>query len=108
MDLTYLEIKEDMQDSFDSLYKRANYTAKDAFYATLEDYITHDSSTETEECCIYVNFALILINAEEKIEFLKYRLLELIDDKNISLYKEELNNDFTNFYQDLITLKKLL
>lgn len=108
MDLTYLEIKEDMQDSFDSLYKRANYTAKDTFYVILEDYIAHDSSTETEECCIYVNLALILIKVGEKIDFLKNRILELIDDKSISLYKEELDNDFSDFYQDLLKLKKLL
>lgn len=108
MVLTYLEIKEDMQDSVDSLYKRANYTAKDTFYATLEDYLTHDSSTETEECCIYVNLALILVNVGESIDFLKRRLFELIQDENINLYKEELDNEFNDFYQDLITLKKLL
>lgn len=60
-----------MQDTFYSPYKIANYIAKNTFYATLEDYIKHDSSTEAEECCNYVNLAMILVNVGENIEFKK-------------------------------------
>lgn len=107
MDSTYAEIKEDMKDSFKSLYENSNYPAKDSFYATLEDYQCHGSS-QTEECCIYVNFALILIQHREKIDFIKKRLYELLDKKNYNLYELELKDEFVNLINDINTLKKHL
>lgn len=105
MDLSYQEIKEDMQDSFRSLYQNAGYSAKDTFYATLDGYECCDTFTQTEECCIYVHFAFVLLDHEEEIDFMKQRLYELIDEKYFSIYKSELKEEYDNFVNDVTILK---
>ncbi len=105
MDLTYQEVKEDMQDSFKSLYQNAGYSARDTFYATLDDYQCWETSTQTEECCIYVNFAFVLLDNNEDIDFMKQRLFELIDENNFSLYQSELDEEYNDLINDITILK---
>ncbi len=105
MELTYVEIKEDMKDSFQSLYQNANYPARDAFYATLNDYQIYNSSTQTEECCIYVSFALILLQNKENIDFMKKRLSELMKKSNFYLYQKEMKEEFRDLENDIEILK---
>jgi len=106
MDLTYAEIKEDMKDSFINLSERSNYPVEDTFYATLDGYLSHNSSTKTEEVSIYINMSIIFLSKNKDIGFLKERLIELICDKNIDSYKEELGEEFLDFIEDLKILKK--
>lgn len=108
MDLSYIEIKEDMRDSYKSLCENANYLAKDSFYAALNDYQCQGNSSQIEECCIYVNFALVLIKHGENIDFMKKRMYELIDKKNYTLYELELKDEFAILENDINTLKSCL
>lgn len=108
MDLTYAEIKEDIEDSFESLHQNFHYPVQDAFYATLDDYKHHASSTQTEECCIYIYAALILLQHKENIDFMKERLFELISKNYYSVYEIELKEEYINLKNDIETLKTIL
>ena len=108
MIISYLELKEAVQDSYDDLHVYAGYSAKDTFYATLADYESHCSVTETLICCIYVNLSLLFIENEKNINFMMDELAEQIDDSKIEIYKKELKNEFDDFCKDLLRLRTLL
>ena len=108
MILSYKEIKEAVQDSFISLCENFAYSAKDTLYATIGDYDYSSDYTQIDECCIYVNFALMLLEKNESINFMKVRLLELADEKYLETYKMALKDEFNLFYSDLCKLRKTL
>ena len=108
MILSYQEIKEAVQDSFVSLYEKFAYSSKDTLYATIGEYDYSNDYTQIDECCIYVNFALMFLEKNESINFMKVRLLELVDEKNLEVYKMELNEEFNLFYSDLCKLQNTL
>ncbi|PFD95710.1 hypothetical protein COE15_23640 [Bacillus cereus] len=108
MDLRYGEIKEAVINTYDSLHIGAKYEIRDTFYALLHDHESSDEYTETEECCIYVNFALLLIEKNTSIDFIKTRLNELLDNKNMEIYRTELKDEINEFTNDVDKLKQHL
>ncbi len=108
MILSYEEIKEAVQDSYESLHDEFKYTPKNTLYATIGDYNFCEEYTLTDECCIYINFALIFIKKGENIEFMKEQLFELVREMHMEKYEKELGNDFKYFIDDLYKLKNLL
>ena len=105
--LTYAEIKEDIKDTFESLYHRSNYTGKDTFYVILDDHQRHNLGDQSEECCIYVNCALILLQNKQDIGFMKNRLSDLIQESHFYLYRREMTGDFQRLKTDIEILKKM-
>ncbi|MED4654609.1 hypothetical protein [Bacillus pseudomycoides] len=108
MNLRYDEIKEDVIDTYSSLHIRAEYEIKDTFYALLNDYEHSEEYTKTEECCIYVSFALLLIEKNKNIDFIKTRLNELLDNKKMEVHRIELKDEIAEFTSDVNKLKGFL
>ena len=91
-----------------SLYEKFAYSAKDTLYSTIGEYDYSSDYTQIDECCIYVNFALMFIEKNESIDFMKVRLLEFAGNKNLEIYKMELKDEFNLFYSDLCNLRNTL
>ncbi|WIY59250.1 hypothetical protein [Bacillus arachidis] len=102
MDLRYDEIKEAVMDTYDSLHIGAKYEIRDTFYALLHD---HESS---EECYIYISFALLLIEKNISIDFIETRLNEFLNNKNMEVYRTELKDEIIEFMNDVDKLKQHL
>lgn len=54
-------------------HENMNYAVKDSLYATLGESENRPEFTQTNECCIYVNYALIAIDKNEDIDFMQQR-----------------------------------
>lgn len=108
MILSYKERKEAVIEDFEEFHESLGYPINQAFYATLGESEYSKDYTQTDECCIYLNFALMLLERKENIEFMKNRLLELIADENIEIYKEELSEEFNEFIKDLKTFEDFM
>ncbi|MDM5153733.1 hypothetical protein QUF88_07810 [Bacillus sp. DX1.1] len=108
MNLRYDEIKEDVIDTYSRLHIRAKYEIRDTFYALLNDYELSEEYTETEEYCIYVSFALLLIEKNKNTDFMKTRLNELLDSKRMEIHRIELKDEIAEFTNDVNKLKEFL
>jgi hypothetical protein len=89
-------------------HEEMNYPVKDSLYATLGESEHHPEFTQTSECCIYVNYALIMIEKNENIDFMQHRLHELLEETHMYIYQEELQDEFEEFEADVLKLKKSL
>ena len=105
MILPYIEIKEAVYDSYISLHENSGYPIQDTLFATIGDYDFSDEYGQTDECCIYINFAIILINKNKNFDFMKGKLIELLDDRQIDLFKSDLGNEFHEFLNDVNIVK---
>ncbi len=101
MVLTYYEIKEAVQDSYERLHIRGGYDEYNTFFASLNDYDQAEDFSLTEECCLYLNFAILFIRNNTQFDFMKKRLIELIKEENLIIYKGELNDEYISFEKDL-------
>jgi hypothetical protein len=108
MVLTYYEIKEAVQDSYERLHIRGDYNEYNTFFASLNDYDQAEDFSLTEECCLYINFAILFIRNNANFDFMKERLTELIKEENLIIYKGELNEEYISFEKDLNELKSIL
>lgn len=108
MVLTYYEIKEAVQDSYERLHIRGDYNEYNTFFASLNDYDQAEDFSLTEECCLYINFAILFIRNNANFDFIKERLTELIKEENLIIYKGELNEEYISFEKDLNELKSIL
>jgi hypothetical protein len=107
MILSYNERKEAIIEDFEEFHNSMGYPLDKTLYATLGESEHAKNYTQTDECCIYLNFALTVLNINENIEFMRKRLIELIDEKNMKLYEDELRDEFDNFKKDLVLLDQL-
>ncbi|TVX94885.1 hypothetical protein [Cohnella terricola] len=105
MILTYPELKDDVRDCFMTFHEDMKNPIKESLYATLGESEHHLEFTQTNECCIYVNYALIMIDMNEDIDFMRQRLKELLEEEHMQIYKEELQDDFDEFNADILKLK---
>ncbi|OKP83019.1 hypothetical protein [Paenibacillus sp. P32E] len=105
MILTYPELKDDVMDCFMMFHEDMNYPVKDSLYAILGESEHRPEFTQANECCIYVNYALIMIDKNENIDFMQQRLNELLEEEHMQIYKEELQDDFDEFNADVLNLK---
>lgn len=108
MIMSYMERKEAVLDYFEEFYNNIGYPVNQTLYATIGEAEYSKSYTQTDECCIYVNFALVLLKQNKDIEFMKARLQELINEDNMEYYMKELQEEFVDFKNDLMLLNHLL
>ena len=108
MIMSYSERKEAICDDFEEFHNNIGYPLNQTLYATLGETEYSKEYTQTDECCIYLNFALILLKRNESIDFMRERLLKLIEEDNMDKYKSELLNEFIDFENDLFTFKQLI
>lgn len=107
MIMSYSERKEAVYDDFEEFHNNIGYSITQTLYATLGEAEYSKEYSQTDECCIYLNFALLLLKRNESIDFMKDRLLNLISEDNIDNYERELLNEFMEFQNDLLTFKQL-
>lgn len=108
MILSYNEIKEAVYDSYKSLHDEFNYTPKDTLFATIGEYNFSEDYTKTDEACIYINFTLIFNEKGEDLDFIKDKLIDIINDKNVEYYMSTIGEDFTDFFNDIIKVKEII
>lgn len=108
MIMSYKERKEAVLDDFEEFHNNIGYPLNQTLYATIGEAEYSKSYTQTDECCIYVNFALVLLKQNKDIEFMKARLQELVNEDNMEYYLNELQEEFVDFKNDLILLHQLL
>jgi len=104
--MSYSDRKEAVIDDFKEFHDGIGYPLDQTLYATLGEAEYSKDYTQTDECCIYLNFALILIEKDEDIEFMEERLRELISEDNMQQYRKELRTDFADFENDLRILNQ--
>ena len=108
MIFTYQEIKNDIQSEFNRFLNRLGYSITDTFYATMGESENRDDFTLAEECCMYICLTLLLKENNEKLDFFRKRLSELISDKNIKTYQSELKEEYSIFLNDVNKVKTFL
>ena len=108
MILPYNEIKESIENSYKSLCELHNYSIKDTLYAIIGEYDCHDEYTEVDEALINLIYGIILISKKQNIEFMKEKLIEILNVDNLSLYKKEFSKDYNQIEKDFCKLKTLL
>lgn len=106
MVLSYCETKESVVEDFNGFHNKLGYPVDQTLYATLGESEYSEEYTQTDECCIYLNYALLLLEKGENIDFMRERLLELIEKKNMDMYRDELLDEFDDFENDLNILKQ--
>lgn len=110
MNIEYIDIKDGAFEFYEDIYKKAKYPLKGTFFAYLNEFSIHDTYDSSEEICIYITFALMLIEKDEDfiflIEPLKEKLEKITDEQ---LQKEiEDPNDIKLLKEDLEKLKPYL
>jgi len=108
MILEYNEIKEVVYDSYKSLHDKFHYTPQDTLYATIGEYDFSEEFSKVDEACIYINFAIIFYKNQEDFNFMKNKLIDIIKEENFNYYKENLKEEFKEFFNDLLKVKKIL
>lgn len=108
MVMSYCERKDAVVEDFEEFHDNLAYSVEQTLYATIGEAEYAKDYTQTDECCIYLNFALILLKQNENISFMKIRLLELIGSDKMEQYEIELQDEFIYFTQDIALLKDLL
>lgn len=99
--LSYSERKVAVREDFEEFHLKMGYSLPETLYATIGEAAYSSLYTETDEICIYIAFALMLGNQGENISFLLPRLRELVDEKNMPQYGQELGAEFPLFLKDL-------
>lgn len=107
MIMTYDERKSAVLEDFEDFHGNMGYSLKETLYATIGEAEYSPLYSQTDKICIYIAFALTLINQREDISFLSPELEELTDEKYMPQYEQELGADFHFFQKDLLYLKKL-
>ena len=101
----YEELRECIKEDFQTFYREMNFTELQVIPAVLNEYVHGEGFTVTEEICIYL--FLSQIYKEEGIDTttLNKKLLELLSEKNIEVVKDELEDEYINFKNDLEKIK---
>lgn len=108
MIMPYSERKEAVIEDFEEFHCNLGYSLEHSLYATVGEAEYSREYTQTDECCIYLNFALLLLERKESIEFMKVKLKELTTQDKMKQYKIELKNEFDDFANDISLLNKFL
>lgn len=102
MIMSYLERKIAVQEDFEEFHIKMGYSLAESFFATIGDAEYSPLYSQTDEICIYISFALLLIRQGKNIAFLQSRLEELSEEKYMPKYEQELGPDFPQFLKDWI------
>lgn len=102
MELEYCEIQEDAYDTYNSRRGVFKYTLENTFYSLLSEYDMRSQHNLTERTSIYIAFANVLIDKNEKFDFIIDATKELLEKVNLDEVKEELGErNYILFKEDL-------
>ena len=101
MIMSYNERKSAVQEDFEEFHIKMGYSLKETLFATIGEAEYSPLYSQTDEICIYISFAFVLISRGESISFLYPGLNKLANKKYMSQYKQELESDFPQFLKDL-------
>lgn len=105
MIMSYDDRKTAVLEDFEDFHIKMGYSLEDTLYATIGEAAYSPLYTQTDEICIYITFAFILIKRGDDISFLRFRLEELANKKYMPQYEQELGAEFPRFLKDYHSLE---
>ena len=100
MIMPYNERKLSVFEDFEDFYINMGYPLEKSLYAIIGEAEYSPLYSQTDEICIYILFASMLISQEKDISFICPRLDELANEKYMPQYKQDLGADFSQFLKD--------
>ena len=100
MIMSYAERKSAVYEDFEDFHIHMGYSLEASLYATIGEAEYSPLYSRTDEICIYMIFALLLIGQGKDISFMRPRLDELASEKYMPQYEQELGTDFPQFLKD--------
>lgn len=101
----YEELRECVQEDFDTFYKEMNFTELQVIPAILNEYEHGEGFTITEKVCIYLFLGEIFLQKKLSIDEINKKLSELLTQENLEIIKNDLSENFINFTDDLKKIK---
>lgn len=102
MIMSYCERKIAVQEDFEEFHIKMGYSLAESLFATIGEAKYSSLYSQTDEICIYISFAALLVRQGKDTTFLQSRLEELSEEKYMSQYEQELGSDFLQFLKDWI------
>ena len=100
MIMPYDERKSAVFEDFEDFYINMGYPLEKSLYAIIGEAEYSSLYSQTDEICIYIPFALMLISQEKDISFMRPRLDELANEKYMPQYERDLGSDVSQFLKD--------
>lgn len=104
MIMSYCERIMAVQEDFEEFHIKMGYSIEETLFATVGEAAYSPLYSQTDEICIYVVFALLLISQEKDISFMRPKLDELANEKYMPQYERDLGTDFPQLLKDWIRL----
>lgn len=100
MIMPYNERKSAIFEDFEDFYIHMGYPLEKSLYAIIGEAEYSPLYSQTDEICIYILFALMLISQGQDISFMRSKLDELANKKYMPQYERDLGSDFSQFLKD--------
>jgi len=104
----YDELKEYIGEDFVTFHDEMKFTIEQTIPAILNEYENAADFSLLEECSIYVFISLILIEQNLNTDTLREKIIKLLNEENMKVYKEQLGDEYSKFVEDVIVVKKNL
>ena len=107
MTLTYAEEKESVLDFYESFHLRMgdDYSIEQTLHVAVGEARYDENFSQTIECCIYLTYAILLLEKGHDIGFMTERLSSLLEERHFEYYKSELRDEYDDFLKDVAHLK---